>query len=239
MCNNKFNGTNILEILGSNLLKASKIFSVASLFWFASMNTYSQIPNKETTRCILSASIGEITSKITNKEYELIINLPYSYYKDTLKTYPVIYFCDGFYDFPLYAMIYSDQFYDKIINECFLVGFSYKGKNLDYEKLRAHDYTPTDVTKVGESGGALDFLSVIENEFIPFMEKNYRVNPKFRALSGCSLGGLFTLFAMFARPELFNAYIAISPAVFWIIIGFSNLRNNFIPPIQIYRFLYI
>lgn len=162
-----------------------------------------------------NSEFREITSKITNQEYELIIALPYTYTQDTAKRYPVVYFCDGFYDFALLAMIYANQIYDQTIRECFLVGFSYKGKNLDYGKLRTRDYTPTALKEAPGTGGGPDFLKVVENEFIPFMEKNYRVDASFRALGGSSLGGLFVLYAMFTRPNLFNAYIAISPGTFW------------------------
>jgi predicted alpha/beta superfamily hydrolase len=159
--------------------------------------------------------IREVHSNITGQEYELIINLPYSYKKDVTKQYPVVYFCDGFYDFALLSMIYGDQIFDKTINECFLVGFSYKGENLDYGKLRTHDYTPTSQGLFSRGGGAPDFLKVIQQEFIPFMEKNFRIDPSFRALGGSSLGGLFTLYALFTQPNLFHSYIAISPAVNW------------------------
>jgi predicted alpha/beta superfamily hydrolase len=159
--------------------------------------------------------IRGVHSTITGKDYELIINLPYSYKKDLTKYYPVVYFCDGFYDFALLAMIYGDQIFDKTINECFLVGFSYKGENLDYGTLRTHDYTPTSPGLFSAGGGAPDFLKVIEQEFIPFIEKQYRVDTSFRALGGSSLGGLFALYAMFTRPNLFHAIISISPAVIW------------------------
>jgi predicted alpha/beta superfamily hydrolase len=159
--------------------------------------------------------IRGVHSNITGQDYELIINLPYSYKKETMKQYPVVYFCDGFYDFALLSMIYGDQIYDKTINECFLVGFSYKGENLDYGKLRTHDYTPTSQGLFSPGGGAPDFLKVIEQEFIPYVEKNYCVDTYFRALGGSSLGGLFVLYTMFTRPNLFNSYIAISPAAVW------------------------
>lgn len=159
--------------------------------------------------------IREVHSKITGQDYELIINLPYSYRQDSTKHYPVVYFCDGFYDFALLSTIYGDQIFDQTIDECFLVGFSYKGENLDYGKLRTYDYTPTSVGQAGRSGGAPEFLEVVEQEFIPFIEKNYRVDPSFRALGGSSLGGLFVLYSMFTRTDLFNAYIAISPAAMW------------------------
>jgi predicted alpha/beta superfamily hydrolase len=157
--------------------------------------------------------IREIKSKINNQDYELIINLPYSYNEDIQKKYPVFYFCDGFYDFPLFSAIYGQQIYDKLIPECFFVGFSYKGENLNYGKLRRYDYSPTEITDTTRTGGAPDFLEVVEKEFIPFIQKNYRVDTTFRALGGSSMGGLFTVYTMLEKPELFDAYVAVSPAI--------------------------
>ena len=200
------------------MIYLSKGFIIISVIAFLIISftnaSYGQKQTEE-KRSVRLGEIREITSKITNQEYELIINLPYTYEKDTLKSYPVVYFCDGFYDFALFAMIYGYQIYDQTINECFLVGFSYKGENLDYGKLRMYDYTPTEVKQAGRTGGAPDFLKVVENEFIPFMEKHYRVDSSFRALGGSSAGGLFVLYTMFTRPDLFDAYMAVSPATNW------------------------
>ncbi len=64
------------------------------------------------------------------------------------------------------------------------------------------------------SGGGDKFLKFIETELIPDIEKRYRVAP-YRILAGHSLGGLFAVHAMLSRPELFNSYIAVSPALQW------------------------
>jgi len=68
------------------------------------------------------------------------------------------------------------------------------------------DPTPT----VGEAD---QFLSVIEKQAIPLIEREYRVDSQHRILVGGSLGGLFTLYALFTRPELFQGYVAASPSV--------------------------
>jgi hypothetical protein len=47
------------------------------------------------------------------------------------------------------------------------------------------------------------------------MEANYRGDPARRILGGHSLGGLFTLYAMFTDPSLFWGYLAGSPALTW------------------------
>jgi hypothetical protein len=56
---------------------------------------------------------------------------------------------------------------------------------------------------------------VIEHEVIPLVERDYRVHKGYRVLAGSSLGGLFVLYAMLARPGLFAAHVAASPAAQW------------------------
>lgn len=170
--------------------------------------------------------IREVKSKINNVEYELIINYPYSYFEDTTKYFPVIYFTDGFYDFPLLSSIYGGLSYDQRIPEFIIVGFSYKG-NVDYGSLRMNDYLPATFAGTNIGGGATEFLKVVENDFIPFMENNFRVSKAWRALGGSSAGGVFTLFAMFTNPDLFNAYISISPAVELSNNWMFNFENEF------------
>jgi len=66
-----------------------------------------------------------------------------------------------------------------------------------------------------EQGGADAFLAFIEEEVKPFIAANYPVDENDQTLVGSSLGGLFTLYAMLARPGSFQRYVAISPAIYW------------------------
>ncbi|MEJ2538346.1 MAG: alpha/beta hydrolase-fold protein, partial [Calditrichia bacterium] len=68
---------------------------------------------------------------------------------------------------------------------------------------------------VVSSGGAAQFLAFIRNEVIPYIEANYRVSKTDRAIMGYSLGGLFTLYALFHAPETFRRYFAGSPSLWW------------------------
>jgi predicted alpha/beta superfamily hydrolase len=80
---------------------------------------------------------------------------------------------------------------------------------------------------VVQSGGADKFLAFIRDELIPFIESNYRVSSTDRALHGTSSGGLFTLYALFQHPELFQRYFAGSPSIQWDETYMFNLENNF------------
>jgi len=64
------------------------------------------------------------------------------------------------------------------------------------------------------SGGADKFLDFIQTELVPEIEKRYPTQP-YRVLVGHSLGGLFAVHALMARSDLFNAYIASSPSLWW------------------------
>ena len=84
---------------------------------------------------------------------------------------------------------------------------------------RTRDLTPTkgsgDLgTQFPTAGGADNFIKFIETELIPEIEKRYRVQP-YRILAGHSFGGLFAVHTMITHPDLFKAYVAVSPSLQW------------------------
>ena len=64
-----------------------------------------------------------------------------------------------------------------------------------------------------ESGGAPLLLRSLGEEIVPFIEANYRTSPADRGLAGYSYGGLFVLYALFHKPEMFTRYFAGSPTM--------------------------
>ncbi len=76
---------------------------------------------------------------------------------------------------------------------------------------RNRDFTP-EVIEGLPSGGADRFLDFIESELMPFVDENFRTAPH-RTLIGHSLGGSLVVYALVERPDLFQAAIAISPAI--------------------------
>jgi predicted alpha/beta superfamily hydrolase len=152
------------------------------------------------------------------RDYLLYVALPASYDSSPQKRYPVLYLCDGYWDFTLVTGFYGNLVWDKIVPEFIIVGIGYQGDHPDYDALRRYDYTPApapDDPRAEKSGHAAQFLSVVEKEIVPFVEKEYRADAGYRVLGGSSLGGLFALYTMYSRPGLFRAVIAPSPAVDW------------------------
>lgn len=85
---------------------------------------------------------------------------------------------------------------------------------------RQRDLTPPltgakpDDLHPGNVGGADKFLAFIADELLPQIDRTYRTRPT-RILIGHSYGGLFTVYTLFNRPDLFKAYIAVSPSLGW------------------------
>lgn len=75
---------------------------------------------------------------------------------------------------------------------------------------------PGDVVPAGtRTGGADTFLTFLGDELIPAIDAEHHIDPARRTLMGYSLGGLFTLHALFHRPGLFARYVAASPSIWF------------------------
>lgn len=162
--------------------------------------------------------VRDLRSELTGKQHRLLVALPPSFDKAPSRHYPVLLVLDGQWDFPLVASIGSGLLYDQAAPELLIVGLSWGGENPDYQALRADDYLPTRAKGhdgVEKGGGAPHFLAFLEQAVIPLLEREYRADPQHRIISGVSNGGLFTLYAMLEKPDLFWAYVAISPNVGW------------------------
>lgn len=64
------------------------------------------------------------------------------------------------------------------------------------------------------SGGGDHFIDFIQKELMPEIEKRYRTS-HYRIFAGHSFGGLTAIHILITRPELFQAYIAVSPSLQW------------------------
>jgi predicted alpha/beta superfamily hydrolase len=154
-----------------------------------------------------------VKSDVLGEERRILVRTPQGYETGDQR-YPVLYLLDG--DAHIAHTSSTVEFLARNgrMSELIVVAIP----NTD----RTRDLSPTHISTAGAtgapqfptSGGGDKFLKFIETELMPQIEKNYRVHP-YRILAGHSLGGLFVVHAMISRPELFNAYIAVSPALQW------------------------
>ncbi len=165
------------------------------------------------TNCISSGQTVEIPSKNLKQSRSLTISMPEGYENGT-DAYPVLYLLDGESNFEYTVPIVRYLADNERIPEMIVVAI-HSG---DVAR-RTRDLTPPSQAEIDNrfspgNGGADAFLSFISDELIPYVEKKYRTRP-YRVLVGHSLGGLFAIHALVAKPKLFNAYIAVDPTVSW------------------------
>jgi uncharacterized protein len=177
---------------------------------------------------IINTEQRQLFSKLNNQEYELYISLPDNYVNSD-STYQVIYLTDANQYFGLMEGITRNLQWGSEMPEAIVVGIGYplssfKTDDERWDKWlawRMRDFSPTNTTQMDKdfgkenikSGGASTFLQFMDQELIPFVEKNYRAKSKDRTFVGFSLGGLFGLYSLFQKPGLFQNYIIGSPSI--------------------------
>ncbi|MFT4030841.1 MAG: alpha/beta hydrolase-fold protein [Siphonobacter sp.] len=175
-----------------------------------------------TAFCQVDILIGKkekLHSVILGEDREYWVHLPANYNNPNYptQTYPVIYLLDG--DSHFHSLTGITQFLSKGLYarmpEMIIVGIL----NTD----RTHDLTPThsDIQSLNgvsasfpTSGGGETFLNFLTHELIPKIESGYRTNG-YRIFTGHSFGGLTVMNTFINHTELFNAYIAIDPSMWW------------------------
>jgi predicted alpha/beta superfamily hydrolase len=85
--------------------------------------------------------------------------------------------------------------------------FNLIGRNKDLTPFVARDSSIFTT-----SGGAEEFLQYIREELMPVVERGYAKKP-YRVVAGCSLGGLLVMHSFLQHADMFNAFIASSPAM--------------------------
>jgi len=172
-------------------------FLIAILFGFTKPGlTYGQDIN------IKIGFRDSIRSEILHESRKILIHLPDGY--DTSKqAYTVLYRLDGSPNSLFGTVAVANRMTD--IQQIIIVAIENVNRDRDMMPVKSNYYS-------GTVGGE-KFLSFIETELIPAIEKKYRTNHK-RILCGQSLSGLFTLYALLAKPKLFDAYLGCSAGWF-------------------------
>ncbi len=150
-----------------------------------------------------------IKSRVLDQDRSVMLYLPDSYDYGN-QAYPVLYMTDARSHFYHFSAIADFQAQVNRMPEIIIVALV----NID----RTHDLSPNPgavlAKKYPTAGGANRFIAFIRDELIPFIEKNYRTQP-YRLHVGNSLGGLLVAHSFVTEPDLFNAYISISPPLHW------------------------
>ncbi len=155
-----------------------------------------------------------IKSDVLGEERVILVRTPPGYERGGQR-YPVLYLTDG--NAHLGHTVSTIEFLTRNgrMPELIVVAITNTDRTRDLTPTNASMWRPDGTeAKLPTSGGADKFLKFIETELIPKIEKDYRTQP-YRVFAGHSFGGLFAIHAFLTRPEIFNAYIAVSPTMQW------------------------
>ena len=186
-----------------------------TVFVFFTKFTFAQTENSNRSKPFVLGVIEEIQSKELAEKRILNIYLPEGYNADDSVRYPVIYLLDGSADedfIHIAGLVQFNSFeWISQIPKSILIGIA----TVD----RRRDFTfPTtierDQKKFPTSGHSAQFISFIEKELQPFIEKKYKTNNS-KMIIGQSLGGLLEAEILLKKPALFNKYVIVSPSLWW------------------------
>ncbi len=161
----------------------------------------------------------EFPSKFVDSSRRIAVWLPPKY-SESDQSYPVLYLQDGQNLFDRSTAAFDEEWrIDETVTQL-----------IETEKVppliivgvwntpqRNAEYTPTIDARFQAGGRAADYLRCLVDEIKPFIDSRYRTRTEREAtaVGGSSLGGLFSLYAVCERPDVFSGCLALSPSLFW------------------------
>lgn len=181
--------------------------------------------NNHTAHPVSIPRSHHLSMRFQGREYEIFVSFPVG--PPPPSGFPVLYMLDGNAVFGTVteAVRAQSRFPERTgVYPAVIVAIGYS-TDAPFHPSRHYDFTmpvpraelppSPDGTDWPEQGGAMAFLSFIEDELMPMIAAQYSIDPSRGSLIGHSLGGLFVLFALFTRPYLFQRFAAGSPSIYW------------------------
>lgn len=173
-------------------------------------------------KTISFAKSTTLYSKLLNEKRTINVYLPENYnVKDTVR-YPVIYIIDGGVEEDFYHISgivrFNTQPWINRFPKSIVVGIentdrrrdcSFAVDNLDF--ITQMGFNPA---YFKTAGGSENYISFIEKELQPYINKTYSTNQK-NTLIGESFAGLLATEILLKKTSLFDTYIIMSPSLWW------------------------
>lgn len=198
-----------------------KIIKLLGILLFFAQITYSQSSND-----LVIAKNLKINSTVLGEERAIYISVPPDY-SNSKESYPVLYVLDGWTGVIGLANNLSEY---GLCPEMIVVVIEQVNPGRDLfpsQPKYMRGFHPAKswynikeenelvlAPKCEICGQADKYLSFIESELVPFIDKNYRTLP-YRICSGHSMGALCVTHAFLSHTNLFNSFIALSPPLYW------------------------
>ena len=151
------------------------------------------------------------------KARRVSVLLPYNYYENTTKQYPVVYLQDGqnlFEDEAPYGSWHLDDQLGKMaernMGDVIVVAVDHGGAD------RIKEFSPSQSNKTKEGAGE-KYAAFLAETLKPHIDQTFRTlaDAQHTAIGGSSMGGLISLFAGIRYPHLFSKFLIFSPSL-WV-----------------------
>jgi predicted alpha/beta superfamily hydrolase len=180
-------------------------YKILIYLFFLSFSSHSQ-------NSIISGETVTIHSEILDEDRLLEIYLPKGY-RESGQIYPVLYLLDSYYNFSHAVGSVEYLKLNRLIPDMIIVGIRNTHRNRDLSP-NSPELSKQERERMGTTAEADNFLAFLENELIPHVENTYKAAP-YRVIFGHSRGGLFNVYTFFKKPELFDAYLTVSPSLWY------------------------
>lgn len=155
-----------------------------------------------------------------NRKRRILIYLPEDY-AASKNRYPVIYMHDGqnvFDEATAFAGEWGvDEFMDSVRSKKCIVVAVDNGADKRMNEYSPFDFTLNPKDPKGNKGEGQQYVEFLAKTLKPFIDKRYRTkkNSKYTFITGSSMGGLISLYAVLKYPKVFGGAGVFSPSV-WI-----------------------
>lgn len=191
------------------------VMLVASLAAVAPPQALAQTPPAQTPPAETPVVIGRsfaLPSQVMEEVREINVWLPPGY-DDADARYPVLYLLDGgqAQDFHHISGLAQLGTVNGATRDVIVVGVASVDRR---NELALPTDDPALIEQYPTQGHARRFRRFVAGEVMPFVERGFRTNGE-TVLMGESLAGLFVVETFLKEPDLFDAYVAVSPSLWW------------------------
>jgi uncharacterized protein len=170
-----------------------------------------QTPAPVETPIVIGRSYA-LPSAVMGATREINVWLPPGY-ADSGKTYPVLYVLDGGQDQDFHHISGIAQLGTVVgtTRDVIVVGVASVDRR---NELALPTDNPELIARYPTQGQSDRFRRFVRDEVQPFVEPRFRTSGE-TALMGESLAGLFVVETFLKEPTMFDAYVAVSPSLWW------------------------
>lgn len=165
------------------------------------------------------SEVVTIHSTVLNEDRKVYIHIPKSDSSDINKRFPVLYLMDGENHFELLSQ-YVDYLSRPDVSampKIIVVGIPNTKRVRDLtptQSMLDYEGKPDTSARYKSSGGNGLFFEFIKKELLPMIDGKYKTQ-QYKIFAGHSFGGISSINCMLTHPDMFDAYIAVSPSFWW------------------------